>query len=154
MYVACAESGCNSRFDSAMGHERCVQHSLCLNQWAYNPYRCGHCVSFINKFLVGDVTLDMVSSARYELDAHVKKLRRFANRKGESLLVPLYIVKLKTKSTTLDHYRSLEVLQVGLQSPSNDEVVSEQGSSSSQLSSASSRRTEMMEWQEKAAKYE
>ena len=94
--IQCELVECKTRCKSQMGHRRCAHHCECLSTlFLYDPSRCDHCRTFFLEHFVAPPTVDLIASGISELNCHIKKLARHANRLGHSLSSPPYIRDIK-----------------------------------------------------------
>ena len=97
-----------------MGHATCLTHLPCLcDKWKFDPFRCSHCILYINEHFVNPNSLDEVMRPRDELERLLRRLRTAAKKDNYSKLsYPPLVHTLKSKLTKLEDYKDLVPLEL------------------------------------------
>ena len=130
----CEADDCPRASRHQMGHGFCAAHCACLskmgNVYVYDPYRCNVCLDFIKRKFQGVDDADCIKAAEAELEAHVKKLRRYLESLDgrPSLKFSSFVAELRNKCRLgrskvldLDFFRTLSIRE---ESNTDDDIVS------------------------------
>ena len=91
-----------------MGHGTCAEHCTCLLQqegaYVYDPYRCDTCMVFIKGHCQGVDNAHCIKGAMDEMNAHIKKLRRYLEGiDGKpKLRTSSFVLELKSRARKMD----------------------------------------------------
>ena len=128
--TSCEAEDCPRVSKPKMGHGFCAAHCACLLQkddmYVYDPYRCDTCIDFVKGHCQGVDDASCIKGAMAEMDAHIKKLRRYLESLDGKprLKTSSFVAELKSRGRKLDfdYFKALLVRE-GYDSDDERELV-------------------------------